>query len=45
MDDVSFSVGAGTITGFLGPYGSGKSSTLALVALAAALFNRRDITP
>ena len=28
VDDMSFSVGAGTVTGFLGPNGSGKTTTL-----------------
>ena len=31
VDDVTFSLGAGTITGFVGPNGSGKSTTLRLL--------------
>ena len=36
VDDLSFSVGRGTVTGFLGPNGAGKTTTLrALLGLAA----------
>ena len=31
VDDLTFDVGAGTVTGFLGPNGSGKSTTMRLV--------------
>lgn len=31
VDDVSFTLGAGTITGFLGPNGAGKTSTLRMM--------------
>jgi ABC-2 type transport system ATP-binding protein len=31
VDDVTFSVGAGTITGFLGPNGAGKTTTLRML--------------
>ena len=30
VDDLTFDVGAGTVTGFLGPNGSGKSTTMRL---------------
>jgi len=31
VDDLSFSVGAGTVTGFLGPNGAGKTTTLRML--------------
>ena len=41
VDDLSFSVGRGTVTGFLGPNGAGKTTTLrALLGLAAPTSGR-----
>src|SRR6266540_1983582 len=49
VDDLTFSLGAGTVTGFLGPNGAGKTTTLRmLLGLAqptageALVFGRRD---
>jgi len=36
VDDVSFTIQAGTITGFLGPNGAGKTTTLRMVAALIA---------
>ncbi|MGI8559423.1 MAG: ABC transporter ATP-binding protein [Solirubrobacteraceae bacterium] len=36
VEDVTFSLGAGTVTGFLGPNGAGKSTTLRLLLGLAA---------
>ncbi|MGI8479758.1 MAG: ATP-binding cassette domain-containing protein, partial [Gaiellaceae bacterium] len=48
VDELTFSLGAGTITGFLGPNGAGKTTTLRLLlglaeptAGEALLFGRR----
>ena len=41
VDDLSFSVGRGTVTGFLGPNGAGKTTTLrVLLGLAAPTSGR-----
>jgi ABC-type branched-subunit amino acid transport system ATPase component len=50
VDDVSFSVRAGTLTGLIGPNGAGKSTSLAMLAgtlpvsSGAVVYRGRDVT-